>query len=393
MKTEVVVKRGIKSSCYFLLFSSSWPSAYSCELRLVAVSWSRVTWCSHKSHDNCALRPMFETTANFRLLGLFGWDWVLRLCGLHRIYPCRLLGLWTINTYLVFNIRLQLKPWFLQQAIMAPQDKARSPFTINILCDFDTTLSAIGSGFSPPQEFTEPHFHLVQRPSRFTNVQDWQANSVALLPATHRAGLGGALLSIPKTDIEYLSKELNIDRLDVIYQWLWVVGRPMPPRPLHYQTILSRNIIVTEQMDLHLTWSKGRIYQTNSSVYPRPIFLDTCYGLHWKVPLRHSFFLRKSQAQRNCPGLPILLCWANSIWSRLLHSARIAPLASGNNMASVEIVRLSNPRRPRYPPPYPQALSIRRTPPRSPEQDIPLRPIWLSPRLSTRISWLCRFLR
>lgn len=34
----------------------------------------------------------------------------------------------------------------------------------------------------------------------------------------------------------------------------------MPPRPLHKQLILSREVVVTEQMDMHLVWSTGRIF-------------------------------------------------------------------------------------------------------------------------------------
>lgn len=34
----------------------------------------------------------------------------------------------------------------------------------------------------------------------------------------------------------------------------------MPPRPLHYQRLLGRDIIITEQMDVHLVWTPGRIF-------------------------------------------------------------------------------------------------------------------------------------
>lgn len=42
----------------------------------------------------------------------------------------------------------------------------------------------------------------------------------------------------------------------------------MPPRPLHYQLLLSREILVTEQMDMHLVWTTGRIF-----LKPIPRFL------------------------------------------------------------------------------------------------------------------------
>lgn len=42
----------------------------------------------------------------------------------------------------------------------------------------------------------------------------------------------------------------------------------MPPRPLHHQLVLSRDIFITERMDMHLVWTIGRIF-----VKPIPRFL------------------------------------------------------------------------------------------------------------------------
>ena len=38
------------------------------------------------------------------------------------------------------------------------------------------------------------------------------------------------------------------------------MGRPMPPRPLHHQLLLSRGIFLTERVDMHLVWTTGRIF-------------------------------------------------------------------------------------------------------------------------------------
>lgn len=43
---------------------------------------------------------------------------------------------------------------------------------------------------------------------------------------------------------------------------------PMPPRPLHHQLLLSREISVTEQMDMYLVWMTGRMF-----LKPIPRFL------------------------------------------------------------------------------------------------------------------------
>ena len=43
---------------------------------------------------------------------------------------------------------------------------------------------------------------------------------------------------------------------------------PMPPRPLHYQIVLQREITICKKMDMHLTWGNGRIF-----LKPIPRFL------------------------------------------------------------------------------------------------------------------------
>lgn len=60
--------------------------------------------------------------------------------------------------------------------------------------------------------------------------------------------------------IEFLRQELGVGRLNDIHDWLWLVGRPMPPRPLYYQKAARRDIVVHEQMDLHLIWDNKRMF-------------------------------------------------------------------------------------------------------------------------------------
>ncbi len=49
---------------------------------------------------------------------------------------------------------------------------------------------------------------------------------------------------------------------------MWIVGLPSSPRSLHMQRIKYREIVVAEQLDLHLVWSPSRIF-----VKPLPRFL------------------------------------------------------------------------------------------------------------------------
>ena len=65
-----------------------------------------------------------------------------------------------------------------------------------------------------------------------------------------------------------IRKELDLKRLHSILKRMWIVGRPMPPRSLHHQLLLSRDIYLTEQMDMHLIWTTNRMF-----LKPIPRFL------------------------------------------------------------------------------------------------------------------------
>lgn len=90
---------------------------------------------------------------------------------------------------------------------------------------------------------------------------------ISLFPASYRTKKNDIAIANPN-DLDYLESELNVDRLNEIHEWLMIVGRPMPPRALHVQKIKLREVCPTEQMDLHLAWSPGRIY-----IKPIPRFL------------------------------------------------------------------------------------------------------------------------
>ncbi|TKW58736.1 hypothetical protein CTA1_3198 [Colletotrichum tanaceti] len=71
------------------------------------------------------------------------------------------------------------------------------------------------------------------------------------------------------TDIQkWIDEEVDVDRLAAIHDLLWIVGWPRLPCPLHEQCLLSRDIMVTEKLDLHLVWTTNRIF-----IKPLPRFL------------------------------------------------------------------------------------------------------------------------
>lgn len=89
-----------------------------------------------------------------------------------------------------------------------------------------------------------------------------------LLPATHRTKDDHIVVPRPDTDTNFLRRELLVKRLNDVQDWLWICGRPMPPRPLHHQVLISREVAITEDPELHLVWSKNRIF-----LKPIPLYL------------------------------------------------------------------------------------------------------------------------
>lgn len=80
-----------------------------------------------------------------------------------------------------------------------------------------------------------------------------------VLPAAIRSRSDEILNPISNME-EFLHQELLVRKINAVQDWLWACGRPMPPRPLHHQLVLSRDIIVTENPELHLIWGPKGIY-------------------------------------------------------------------------------------------------------------------------------------
>ncbi|KAI0883238.1 uncharacterized protein GGS22DRAFT_190551 [Annulohypoxylon maeteangense] len=79
----------------------------------------------------------------------------------------------------------------------------------------------------------------------------------ALLPASHRNK--DDHIVVPRPDLEFLKRELLVKRLNDVQDWLWICD---------HQVLISRDIIITEDPELHLVWSKNRIY-----LKPIPLYL------------------------------------------------------------------------------------------------------------------------
>ncbi|KAH7129343.1 hypothetical protein B0J13DRAFT_627192 [Dactylonectria estremocensis] len=70
----------------------------------------------------------------------------------------------------------------------------------------------------------------------------------------------------------WIEQELDLERLTKVQSWLFLVGRPDPPRPLHRQLAMGRDVVVDERLDMHLVWTGGRVF-----LKPIPRFL-LCSG-------------------------------------------------------------------------------------------------------------------
>jgi len=116
-----------------------------------------------------------------------------------------------------------------------------------------------------PQELVPAENLVSQQPESNANFNDQQF--LSMIPATYRTK-SDDLVPPRLDDISWIENELDVERLHRIKCWFWMVGRPTPPRPLHHQVLLGRKIFITEQMDMHLVWTAGRMY-----LKPLPRFL------------------------------------------------------------------------------------------------------------------------
>jgi hypothetical protein len=122
-----------------------------------------------------------------------------------------------------------------------------------------------------------------------------------LLPASYQEN--DEILMLPTTNLsEILRRELSVKRLNRIQKYLWLAGRPMPPRPLNYQIAVSREIVVDERMDMHLVWEKPR------RMHFKPIPGYLLNYTFWKEYLCCTEGLAKCREEYICQRLEIYRC-------------------------------------------------------------------------------------
>lgn len=66
----------------------------------------------------------------------------------------------------------------------------------------------------------------------------------------------------------FLSSYFDLSRFNAIRKMLWLIAVHGAPRSLYYQKFLRREIVIAEELGLHLVWAKSRIF-----IKPLPDFL------------------------------------------------------------------------------------------------------------------------
>ncbi|KFH44891.1 hypothetical protein ACRE_043120 [Hapsidospora chrysogenum ATCC 11550] len=108
------------------------------------------------------------------------------------------------------------------------------------------------------------------------HAADRRTQLLALLPASYRTEHGD-VAATGRRVLACVEQQLDLRRLTAVHRWLWLAGRPMPPRPLHHQLVLGREIVLTEQMDMHLVWRAGKMF-----LKPVPRFLlEPTFWTEW----------------------------------------------------------------------------------------------------------------
>lgn len=79
---------------------------------------------------------------------------------------------------------------------------------------------------------------------------------------------------------EFLNTELSTERLSSVFHYLWMCGMRGNIHALHWQTMMSRAILITENPALHLVWFESTIYM---KPLPRCL-LDRSFWEEWICP-------------------------------------------------------------------------------------------------------------
>ncbi|KAK6445793.1 hypothetical protein FP744_10002042 [Trichoderma asperellum] len=195
-----------------------------------------------------------------------------------------------------------------------------------------------------PREELEPECWPFGRKSREIKDRLTTEELRHLLPASFRNGI--AWIGIPEHHVEqFLTSDLSVDRLMKAFDCFFVLGKEyIPPRALSYQQALGLEITVIEKMDMHLLYSKDKIF-----IKPFPRYLLELKFWHefLECPEEcpyHSIFAALRREGRLDSGFNLMKlkpCNHSIIWMRAMGFA-FSYVALVRNKSDFEIAKAKN---------------------------------------------------
>ena len=101
-----------------------------------------------------------------------------------------------------------------------------------------------------------------------TAGQSFEVERFSPLPAVYQDKKNHIHLVATDSLATYLAWELDLSRLAAIHQWLPLAGRQGPARSLHKHAMVGLQLVLTQDVSLHLLWQGNLMY-----LKPLPMFL------------------------------------------------------------------------------------------------------------------------
>lgn len=106
------------------------------------------------------------------------------------------------------------------------------------------------------------------------------------------------IIEISKSNIaDFIKRDTDVSRLNDIYDHMWACGRPLNARPLHRQLMMKREVVLTEQADLHLLYHDSILY-----VKPLPAYLLS-------RPIWNQYLIHDAGLHADACGLLLSYTW------------------------------------------------------------------------------------
>src|SRR5437764_730142 len=137
-----------------------------------------------------------------------------------------------------------------------------APVVTHLPLPFDPHVFMVRDNTPKPEE-EQPQL-LKQNPPNAAHAVDF----APLLPAAYRAQDNSGQMQLPIASLDFLQRELSVDKLNQLHNHLYIIAQAMPPHPLQRQKLFGRGIMVTDNVAMHLVY-----YSNNILIKPMPRYL------------------------------------------------------------------------------------------------------------------------